>query len=91
MRQFSSQNHNAVDLITKACSCAHNVFKSKTKWRCGTCSQCIDQRIAILSAGLENFDLETGYVCDVFTGHRKDGYEQNIDGLLSSGQFYINT
>ena len=38
-------------LIQHTCSCAHTGhFQSKTQWHCGTCSQCIDRRIAILAA-----------------------------------------
>jgi 7-cyano-7-deazaguanine synthase in queuosine biosynthesis len=70
--------HGANRLIARTCSCAHQMFKSKTQWHCGTCSQCIDRRIAILAASQEEYDLEIDYVSDVFTGHRKDGYEKNM-------------
>jgi len=69
---------DAADLIAYTCSCAHSWFKSKTQWHCGTCSQCIDRRVAILSAELEEYDPETDYVSDVFTGPRKEGYERNM-------------
>jgi hypothetical protein len=40
-------------LIGYTCSCAHQgIFQSRTRWHCGTCSQCIDRRIAIVAAGL---------------------------------------
>lgn len=66
-------------LIKFTCSCAHTgFFKSKNQWHCGTCSQCIDRRIAILAAGQESNDPDFDYVSDVFIGHRKDGYEQNM-------------
>ncbi|MCY2951379.1 MAG: 7-cyano-7-deazaguanine synthase [Planctomycetota bacterium] len=68
----------AADLIGMSCSCAHGLFQSKSQWHCGTCSQCIDRRIAIVAAGLEQHDPETDYVCDVFCGPRKPGYEQNM-------------
>ena len=45
---------------------------------CGCCSQCIDRRIAILAANQGANDPETDYVVDVFTGARKEGYEQNM-------------
>lgn len=68
----------AADLIELSCSCAHTVHKSKSQWHCGTCSQCIDRRIAVLAAGLEAADPSRDYVVDVFTGPREDGYEQNM-------------
>jgi REase_DpnII-MboI len=69
---------NAANLIAYTCSCAHSWFKSKTQWHCGTCSQCIDRRIAILSDGLQKYDPETDYASDVFSGPRKEGYERNM-------------
>lgn len=68
----------AEDLIALSCSCAHTLHKSKTQWHCGTCSQCIDRRIAILAAELGNADPVYDYVVDVFTGPRKPVYQQNM-------------
>jgi hypothetical protein len=65
-------------LIEQTCSCPHPMFKSKTQWHCGTCSQCLDRRVAILAAGLEDFEAATDYKSDVFIGKREEGYEQNI-------------
>jgi hypothetical protein len=65
-------------LIANTCSCAHSMFKSKTQWHCGTCSQCIDRRFAITASGLHSYDSEMDYVSDVFLGPRKDGPEKNI-------------
>jgi hypothetical protein len=47
-------------------------------WHCGTCSQCIDRRVAIIAAEQEGNDSETDYVSDVFTGPRQDGQEKNM-------------
>lgn len=68
----------AAHLIPYTCSCAHSMFKSKTQWHCGTCSQCIDRRFAITAAGLLAYDPEADYVSDVFTGSRRDGQEKNM-------------
>ncbi|MBL1208251.1 7-cyano-7-deazaguanine synthase [Geminocystis sp. GBBB08] len=70
--------NNASELIGFTCSCAHQIYQSKTQWHCGTCSQCIDRRIAIFAANQEEYELETDYVSDVFTGKRKEGYETNM-------------
>lgn len=74
----SLAERNAQQLIPLTCSCAHTAFKSKNQWHCGTCSQCIDRRIAILAADQAQNDSESDYVSDVFTGARKAGYEQNM-------------
>jgi hypothetical protein len=70
--------NNAAHLIPYTCSCAHLMFKSKTQWHCGTCSQCIDRRFAIIAAGLSEYDPETDYVTDVFLGARKTGPEKSM-------------
>lgn len=71
--------HDACHLIRHTCSCAHTgIFKPKSQWHCGTCSQCIDRRIAIIAAGLEDYDPETDYQSPVFTGPRAEGYDRNI-------------
>jgi hypothetical protein len=75
----SVASHGAAGLISRTCSCAHTGhFQAKAQQHCGTCSQCIDRRVAILAAGLEREDPETDYVSDVFAGPRRDGYEQNM-------------
>lgn len=71
-------SHNVQDLIGSTCSCAHLMFKSKVQKHCGTCSQCIDRRFAIMAAGLEQHDSKSDYVSDVFTGPRKEGYEKKM-------------
>lgn len=67
------------DLIGQTCSCAHQGhFPSNSQYHCGTCSQCIDRRMAILAAGLADYDPATDYQVDVFKGPRHEGYERNI-------------
>lgn len=65
-------------LIPHSCSCAHERFKPRTQWHCGTCSQCIDRRIAMFATGQQENDFEIDYEVDVFTGPRKEGYEKNM-------------
>jgi hypothetical protein len=72
-------DHGQSELIRLTSSCAQQgFFKSKTQWHCGTCSQCIDRRVAILAAGQEAYDPGYDYATDVFSGSRKDGYEKNM-------------
>src|SRR5690606_11302099 len=70
--------HGASDIIELSCSCAHTRHQAKSQWHCGTCSQCIDRRIAIVAADLQEKDPDRDYVLNVFTGPRKPGYEQNM-------------
>lgn len=73
------KQNNCSDLIQHSCSCSHTgFFQSSSQWHCGTCSQCIDRRIAIYAANAEMFDVDTDYKVDVFTGKRKDGYEKSM-------------
>jgi hypothetical protein len=75
---MSLSANQAAHLIPYTCSCAHLMFKSKTQWHCGSCSQCIDRRFAITAAGLLAYDSDTDYVSDVFVGPRKDGPEKSM-------------
>jgi hypothetical protein len=54
------------------------MFKTKVQQHCGSCSQCIDRRFAVVAAGLQAQDLKTDYEIDVFTGPRKDGPEKSM-------------
>lgn len=72
-------NAGHAELIGQTCSCAHQGhFPSKSQYHCGTCSQCIDRRIAVAAAVLENADPAVDYRTDVFLGPRTEGYERNI-------------
>jgi 7-cyano-7-deazaguanine synthase in queuosine biosynthesis len=74
----SIADHGHADLISQTRSCAHGMFVSTSQWHCGTCSQCIDRRVAIMSEELEEWDNDHDYETSVFTGERKSGYEQNM-------------
>ena len=66
-------------LISDTCSCSHTgFFQSGSQWHCGGCSQCIDRRVATIAADVAEFDPDTDYISNVFTGARKNGYEKNI-------------
>ena len=68
-----------VDLIAKAdcqgmiapsISCTHTWEMTKKHSHCGTCSQCIDRRFAIIAAGMEENDPRDHYKVDCFTESR---------------------
>jgi len=58
------------DLIKHSVSCSHVFEMSKLHTHCGRCSQCIDRRLATLSAGCQEDDPEEMYKTDVFVGDR---------------------
>jgi 7-cyano-7-deazaguanine synthase in queuosine biosynthesis len=60
-------------LIAKSVSCVHPIGWTTEVRHCGTCSQCIDRRFAVLAAGVEDHDVQDGYRVDLLTGDR--GYE----------------
>lgn len=59
--------NQCADLIAHSTSCTHTWEMTTEHTHCGSCSQCIDRRFAILSADLEDYDSLKGYKVDVFT------------------------
>lgn len=53
------------EMIKFATSCTHTWKMTKLTTHCGTCSQCIDRRFAILSANLEDHDPAEAYGVDL--------------------------
>jgi 7-cyano-7-deazaguanine synthase in queuosine biosynthesis len=62
-----------ISLLAKSVSCVHPISWTTEVRHCGTCSQCIDRRFAVLAAGVEYHDVQDGYRVDLLTGDR--GYE----------------
>ncbi|MBO6716749.1 MAG: 7-cyano-7-deazaguanine synthase [Rhizobiaceae bacterium] len=54
-----------------SCSSVHTMSREKT--HCGKCSQCLDRRFGVLSAGLGEFDPSGQYGVDLLTGAREAG------------------
>lgn len=75
IRIIADPNHGAAcgEMIKFATSCTHTWEMTKLKTHCGTCSQCIDRRFAILAAGAEGHDPAEAYGVDLLTGERKEG------------------
>ena len=62
------------DLIKYSVSCTHVWEMTTLKTHCGVCSQCIDRRVATLSAGCpDQEDPEEMYAVDLLRGERKPG------------------
>lgn len=60
------------DLIKYSVSCSHVFQMTKLHTHCGSCSQCIDRRVAALAAGCAALDPVDMYAKDVFVGGRSD-------------------
>lgn len=61
------------DLIRFATSCTHTWEMTRLHTHCGTCSQCIDRRFAVLAAGAGDADPAEAYKVDLLTGSREPG------------------
>lgn len=58
--------HGAAGLLPATRSCARS-RRPADKPHCGTCSQCVDRRVAAVAAGLEDHDPAGRYAVDLFT------------------------
>ncbi|WP_366192420.1 hypothetical protein [Meridianimarinicoccus marinus] len=65
-----AQNGGA-DSISRTVSCTSIREQTTLHTHCGTCSQCLDRRFAILAAGLEAHDFAEDYGTDVLFGARE--------------------
>lgn len=61
------------EMIKYATSCTHTWTLTKLKTHCGTCSQCIDRRFAVLGAGAEALDPGEAYGVDLLLDPRSEG------------------
>ncbi len=60
------------DLIRYSVSCAHT-WRTSLYSHCGTCSQCVDRRFAVIAADAEKHDPLDSYAVDILTqGREKD-------------------
>ncbi|WP_112321974.1 7-cyano-7-deazaguanine synthase [Oceanibium sediminis] len=63
--EFGGETH-----IRHSVSCAHVREQSKLHPHCGTCSQCLDRRFAILAADLDDHEVDYMYDTEVLTAER---------------------
>jgi len=70
------------ELIGASISCSHTWEMTKEHSHCGTCSQCIDRRFAIIAAGAEQYDPPGQYAVDVFTQSRQKNDEIHEDKMM---------
>jgi 7-cyano-7-deazaguanine synthase in queuosine biosynthesis len=70
------KNAGHADLIKHSVSCSHVFQMTKLHSHCGSCSQCIDRRLATIAAGCEEHDPKEMYKTDIFVGDRsKEGQD----------------
>ena len=58
------------ELIAPSISCTHIWEMTNEHSHCGTCSQCVDRRFAVIAANAEQHDRAEQYAVDVFTQSR---------------------
>ncbi len=66
------------EMIKFATSCTHTWEMTKLRTHCGTCSQCIDRRFAVLACGLEKHDPAEAYGVDLLVGERGEGESRTM-------------
>jgi 7-cyano-7-deazaguanine synthase in queuosine biosynthesis len=62
-----------IELLPFTSSCAQTRQRSAEHPHCGSCSQCIDRRLAVLAAGVEQHDPVGEYEVDLLVGERPEG------------------
>lgn len=60
-------------MIPLSTSCTHTWEMRTEHPHCGTCSQCIDRRFAVLAGGAGEFERAETYRCDLLIGEREAG------------------
>lgn len=74
------------EMIGHSTSCTHTWEMRHDHWHCGTCSQCIDRRFAIIAAGMEQVEpVENQYKYDIFTQCRQDDEHLAEDKTMYAG------
>jgi hypothetical protein len=65
-------------LIRHTTSCTHTWEMTREHAHCGTCSQCIDRRFAMLAAGQGEADPADDYAVDLMTGPREKAHDRTM-------------
>ncbi|WP_324754003.1 hypothetical protein [Roseovarius sp. Pro17] len=63
--------HGGAGQIPHSVSCTSIREQTTQHTHCGTCSQCLDRRFALLAAGLDQHDFDTDYGTDILFGARE--------------------
>lgn len=71
-------NAGCADMIRFSTSCTHTWEMTRLHPHCGSCSQCIDRRFAVLAANAQDFDPGDGYKADLLTGERPENEKRTM-------------
>ncbi|SMX37438.1 7-cyano-7-deazaguanine synthase [Maliponia aquimaris] len=66
------------NMIGRTVSCNHTFKRTAAERHCGSCSQCLDRRFAILANGLAASDRAEDYATDVLFGVRDNEQERAL-------------
>jgi hypothetical protein len=66
------------NLIEASTSCTHSWTWTRQKTHCGACTQCVDRRFAVLSAGAEAFDPGDRYKLDLLLSPRPKDEDRRL-------------
>jgi hypothetical protein len=72
------RGERCADLVGDSTSCGHTWELTKKHTHCGMCSQCIDRRLAVLAAGVQQHDPEAAYVTNPVAGSPPDVYAKTL-------------
>ncbi len=65
-------------LLPQTVSCNHVFARTAVARHCGSCSQCLDRRFAVLANGLERYEKSEDYETDVLFGVRERDDERAL-------------
>jgi 7-cyano-7-deazaguanine synthase in queuosine biosynthesis len=68
----------AAPLLALSRSCAYPRHATNEQPHCGVCTQCLDRRLAVLAADLQDHDPTGGYRVELFEGERPASRDQNL-------------
>lgn len=66
------RQYGGAEFIQASVSCTHVLQQEVRRTHCGTCSQCLDRRFAVLATGMAEFDPVRLYRTDVLFGAHED-------------------
>ncbi len=78
---------NCEYLLPLSCSCAQS-RRPKIHPHCGTCSQCVDRKFAVIYAGLDSSDELLGYEKNIFLDSLEEGTQRMQ--VMSPVQFALD-
>lgn len=72
------KTYGGADLVSRTVSCSSIRDRTRLHTHCGGCSQCLDRRFAMLSAGLADVDPVEMYETELLEGPRETGRDRTM-------------